>query len=79
MNHVSARSSGRRTTPPRLRAALASIATGVVAVGTTVALASSASAGTTLGAAAAETGRYFGTAVAANKLCDSDLRRHPQP
>ncbi|WP_433228060.1 endo-1,4-beta-xylanase [Micromonospora sp. CA-248260] len=71
MNHVSARSSGRRTTPPRLRAALVSIVTGVVAVGTTVALASSASAGTTLGAAAAETGRYFGTAVAVNRLADS--------
>ncbi|MEU8373359.1 endo-1,4-beta-xylanase [Micromonospora sp. NPDC048894] len=71
MNHVSARSSGRRTTPPRLRAALVSIVTGVVAVGTTVALASSASAGTTLGAAAAETGRYFGTAVAVNRLSDS--------
>ncbi|MEU0765456.1 endo-1,4-beta-xylanase, partial [Streptomyces microflavus] len=41
------------------------------AVGTTVALASSASAGTTLGAAAAETGRYFGTAVAVNRLSDS--------
>ncbi|WP_329009442.1 endo-1,4-beta-xylanase [Micromonospora rifamycinica] len=71
MNHVSARGSGRRTTPPRLRAALLSIATGVVAVGTTVALASSASAGTTLGAAAAETGRYFGAAVAVNRLSDS--------
>ncbi|MFI9639871.1 endo-1,4-beta-xylanase [Micromonospora sp. NPDC051925] len=71
MNHVSARSSGRRTTPPRLRAALVSIAAGVVAVGTTVAIASSASAGTTLGASAAENGRYFGTAVAVNKLSDS--------
>ncbi|WP_425564071.1 endo-1,4-beta-xylanase, partial [Saccharothrix xinjiangensis] len=30
-----------------------------------------ASAGTTLGASAAESGRYFGTAVAANKLGDS--------
>ncbi|WFE65504.1 endo-1,4-beta-xylanase [Micromonospora sp. WMMD714] len=71
MNPVSARGSGRRTTPPRLRAALVSIATGVVAVGTTVALASGASAGTTLGAAAAETGRYFGAAVAVNRLSDS--------
>ncbi|MFJ6194673.1 endo-1,4-beta-xylanase [Micromonospora sp. NPDC092111] len=71
MNHVSARGSGRRTTAPRLRAALVSIAAGVVAVGTTVAIASSASAGTTLGASAAEKGRYFGTAVAVNKLSDS--------
>ncbi|WP_229796413.1 endo-1,4-beta-xylanase, partial [Saccharothrix coeruleofusca] len=30
-----------------------------------------ASAGTTLAASAAESGRYFGTAVAANKLSDS--------
>uniref|UniRef100_UPI000525AB46 endo-1,4-beta-xylanase n=1 Tax=Saccharothrix sp. NRRL B-16314 TaxID=1463825 RepID=UPI000525AB46 len=39
--------------------------------GAAVLLASTASAGTTLGASAAETGRYFGTAVAANKLSDS--------
>ncbi|MEU4449155.1 hypothetical protein AB0K14_33960, partial [Actinosynnema sp. NPDC050801] len=36
-----------------------------------VVLPSVASAGTTLGASAAESGRYFGTAVAANKLGDS--------
>ncbi|MBB5800370.1 endo-1,4-beta-xylanase [Saccharothrix ecbatanensis] len=36
-----------------------------------VVLPSVASAGTTLGASAAESGRYFGTAVAANKLSDS--------
>ena len=40
-------------------------------VAATVAAASSASAGTTLGASAAEKGRYFGTAVAAGKLVDS--------
>ncbi|MDM4784500.1 hypothetical protein [Micromonospora sp. b486] len=34
-------------------------------------MATSASAGTTLGASAAEQGRYFGTAVAVNKLSDS--------
>ncbi|NUT51736.1 MAG: 1,4-beta-xylanase [Saccharothrix sp.] len=39
--------------------------------GAAVLLATSASAGTTLGASAAESGRYFGTAVAANKLSDS--------
>ncbi|MDQ2584413.1 1,4-beta-xylanase, partial [Saccharothrix yanglingensis] len=38
---------------------------------TAVVLPSIASAGTTLGASAAEQGRYFGTAVAANKLSDS--------
>ncbi|MEH0841105.1 endo-1,4-beta-xylanase [Micromonospora sp. CPCC 205711] len=71
MNHVRARGSGRLTTAPRLRAALVSIATGAVALGATVAVASSASAGTTLATSAAEQGRYFGTAVAANKLSDS--------
>ncbi|WP_422756045.1 endo-1,4-beta-xylanase [Micromonospora sp. WMMD708] len=71
MTHVSARDSGRRATPLRLRAALVPIATGLVTVATTVALAASASAGTTLGAAAAQTGRYFGTAVAVNRLSDS--------
>ncbi|MEV0460122.1 endo-1,4-beta-xylanase [Catellatospora methionotrophica] len=38
---------------------------------TTIALTSSASAGTTLGASAAERGRYFGAAIAAFKLSDS--------
>ncbi|MGB2567099.1 endo-1,4-beta-xylanase [Micromonospora citrea] len=71
MNHVPARSSGRPTTRARLRAALIAAVAGVAAVGTTVALAPNASAATTLGASAAQTGRYFGTAVAANKLSDS--------
>ena len=71
MNHVSARSSGRRTTPPRLRAALVSIATGVVAVGTTVALASSASAGTTLGAAGGREGPLLRHRGRGGKLSDS--------
>jgi len=43
----------------------------LTAVGVTVALAYPASAGTTLGASAAEKGRYFGTAVAAGKLSQS--------
>ncbi|MFC6092077.1 endo-1,4-beta-xylanase [Saccharothrix lopnurensis] len=41
------------------------------ATGAAVLVASPASAATTLGASAAERGRYFGTAVAANKLSDS--------
>ncbi|SCG43173.1 endo-1,4-beta-xylanase [Micromonospora coxensis] len=71
MNHVPARASGRSTTRARLRAALIAAVAGVAAVGTTVALAPGASAATTLGASAAESGRYFGTAVAANRLSDS--------
>ncbi|WP_158839500.1 endo-1,4-beta-xylanase [Saccharothrix deserti] len=39
--------------------------------GAAVLLATSANAGTTLGASAAESGRYFGTAVAAGRLGDS--------
>jgi endo-1,4-beta-xylanase len=56
---------------PRLRAALISVAAGAVALGTVFTVATAANAGTTLGASAAESGRYFGTAVAANKLSDS--------
>ena len=44
---------------------------GVLAAGAAVVLANPAGAATTLGASAAEKGRYFGTAVAANKLSDS--------
>ncbi|BFU45461.1 endo-1,4-beta-xylanase [Krasilnikovia sp. MM14-A1004] len=47
------------------------IATGVVAAATAVAFASAADAATTLGASAAQSGRYFGTAIAAGKLGDS--------
>ncbi|MEV4627056.1 endo-1,4-beta-xylanase [Micromonospora sp. NPDC049523] len=54
---------------PRLALALGAAAT--LAVGATMVFAPTASAGTTLGASAAEKGRYFGTAVAANKLSDS--------
>ncbi|MCX4472251.1 endo-1,4-beta-xylanase [Micromonospora sp. NBC_01655] len=53
------------------RAALVSAAVGTVAAGMVLALATAASAGTTLATAAAEKSRYFGTAVAANKLSDS--------
>ncbi|MCE6998642.1 endo-1,4-beta-xylanase [Saccharothrix sp. S26] len=53
-----------------LRAALVSTLV-TATTGAAVLLATSASAGTTLGASAAESGRYFGTAVAANKLSDS--------
>ncbi|WP_367128677.1 endo-1,4-beta-xylanase [Saccharothrix sp. HUAS TT1] len=53
-----------------LRAALVSTLV-TATTGAAVLLATSANAGTTLAASAAESGRYFGTAVAANKLGDS--------
>ncbi|WP_309115361.1 endo-1,4-beta-xylanase, partial [Saccharothrix sp.] len=51
----------------------AALVTALVAVtgGAVIYSAPSASAATTLGAAAAQTGRYFGTAVAAGRLGDS--------
>jgi endo-1,4-beta-xylanase len=55
----------------RRRIALAAAAIGLVTGTAVVTLTNTASAGTTLGASAAEKGRYFGTAVAANKLSDS--------
>ncbi|MER5702794.1 endo-1,4-beta-xylanase [Micromonospora sp. NPDC002296] len=57
----------------RTKRTLLSAATIAVALtaGMTVALASTASAGTTLKASAAEKGRYFGVAVATGKLSDS--------
>ncbi|MGI5147171.1 endo-1,4-beta-xylanase [Plantactinospora sp. CA-294935] len=57
---------------PGPRAALVSLAVGVLAAGAALTFAGSANAATTLGASAAERGgRYFGAAVAANKLSDS--------
>ncbi|MEE6260096.1 endo-1,4-beta-xylanase, partial [Plantactinospora sonchi] len=55
-----------------MRVLLVSAAAALVATGTAITFAGSASAATTLGASAAERGgRYFGTAVAANKLSDN--------
>ena len=45
---------------------------GAVTATVAVVLATGATAATTLGASAAERGRYFGTAVAASKLGDSN-------
>jgi endo-1,4-beta-xylanase len=53
-----------------MRAALVSTLV-TATTGAAVLMATSASAGTTLGASAAESGRYFGTAVAAGRLGDS--------
>nr|BFE59364.1 endo-1,4-beta-xylanase [Dactylosporangium thailandense] len=54
-----------------MRLAVTLAAVSAVAAGAAVALASGAQAGSTLGASAAEKGRYFGTAVAAGKLSNS--------
>jgi endo-1,4-beta-xylanase len=53
------------------RALSAGIVAGIAAAGL-VALSGTASAASTLGAQAAERGRYFGTAVAANRLSEAD-------
>ncbi|MFV2102926.1 endo-1,4-beta-xylanase [Micromonospora sp. LOL_024] len=71
MNNPFARASGRPPTRLRPRTALVSAVAGLALVATSVVVASSASAATTLGASAAEKGRYFGAAIAANKLSDS--------
>ncbi|MET7808319.1 endo-1,4-beta-xylanase [Micromonospora chersina] len=71
MDKVLPRGSGSTTGRRRSRVALVSAAAGAVLVAASVAMATSASAGTTLGASAAEKGRYFGTAVAAYKLSDA--------
>ncbi|BCJ56822.1 beta-xylanase [Micromonospora endophytica] len=71
MNNASARASGRPATRLRPRSALVSAVVGLALVATAVVVSSSASAATTLGASAAEKGRYFGAAIAANKLSDS--------
>ncbi|TNH31745.1 endo-1,4-beta-xylanase, partial [Micromonospora orduensis] len=55
--------------PKRTLLATATLAVALTA-GMTMALAPMASAGTTLGASAAEKGRYFGAAVATGKLSD---------
>ncbi|MGY4643005.1 endo-1,4-beta-xylanase [Cellulomonas sp. URHB0016] len=61
-----------RTTPARARTALAAATLAVATAVTCIAAAQSAQAAeSTLGAAAAQSGRYFGTAIAAYKLSDS--------
>ncbi|HEX5994438.1 MAG TPA: endo-1,4-beta-xylanase, partial [Jiangellales bacterium] len=65
-----------QTAAPRRRRTMHALislsAVGALAAGVVVAVASSASAATTLGASAAERGRYFGAAVAASKLNDGN-------
>ena len=71
MTNESARAGGHQTSRIRPRAALLSGAVGLVAAVAVMSVATSAGAATTLGASAAATGRYFGTAVAAYKLSDT--------
>ncbi len=54
------------------RKVLVLAAAGITAVAGVVVMSGTASAATTLGASAAERGRYFGTAVAANRLSEPD-------
>ncbi|MGC4745911.1 endo-1,4-beta-xylanase [Micromonospora sp. DT201] len=61
----------RPQTGPRARTAIVLAAAALLAATSAAFLPGTASAGTTLGASAAEKGRYFGTAVAAYKLNDS--------
>src|SRR3954451_22674000 len=59
-----------RSIPKQRRAVLLAVA-GSVVVATSVAVVGTAEAATTLGASAAQTGRYFGAAIAAGRLGDS--------
>jgi endo-1,4-beta-xylanase len=60
-----------RSNPGRRRALVLSAATAGVVIAAGMATAGTAEAASTLGASAAQTGRYFGTAVAAGRLGDS--------
>src|SRR4051795_8656529 len=71
MTDVPSRGGGHPPARRRLRAAFVSAVAGAAATGAVIFVATSAGAATTLGASAAATGRYFGTAVAANKLSDA--------
>src|SRR3954447_23281586 len=66
-----ARSGGRRSPRRRILGAATSLAAGLAALGAVVTFTGTADAATTLGASAAASGRYFGTAVAAYKLSES--------
>ncbi|MEU8235524.1 endo-1,4-beta-xylanase [Actinoplanes sp. NPDC048967] len=64
-----------RTSSGRRRTLLLSAATAGVVVAASIAVVGSAEAATTLGASAAQTGRYFGAAIAAGRLGDSTYTR----
>ncbi|MGI5211844.1 endo-1,4-beta-xylanase [Plantactinospora sp. CA-290183] len=71
MSNTSVPDIRRPKTRAGARIALVSLTAAALAAGAALTVATSANAGTTLGASAAERGRYFGAAVAANKLSDS--------
>src|SRR5688572_28060956 len=60
-----------RLRSPRTRAGLPLLVVGLLAAGMALVSAGTAAAGTTLGASAAEKGRYFGAAVGTYKFGDS--------
>jgi endo-1,4-beta-xylanase len=64
--------SGRRGRSSLRNALVVGATLAMAAAGTLTALTGTASAASTLGAAAAEKGRYFGTAIAANRMGESD-------
>ncbi len=61
----------RRHRSLRVRALLGGAVCAAVVVGTIAVVSEASAAASTLGAAAAQSGRYFGTAIAASKLSDS--------
>ncbi|WP_303394871.1 endo-1,4-beta-xylanase, partial [Micromonospora sp. NBS 11-29] len=61
----------RRRRSPAVRAVLAGAVSVVTVAAVAVMMPSANAAATTLGAAAAQSGRYFGTAIAAGRLGDS--------
>lgn len=72
MSTAHQRRSGLRRAGTRIRKVVAAVAVGAVTAGGLVAAAGTASAQTTLGDAAAAQGRYFGTAVAVDRLGEPD-------
>src|SRR4051812_10415896 len=70
VGRIARRGRAGRGRPPLLRALIAG-AVGVVAVAVAAVMIPDANAASTLGAAAAQSGRYFGTAIAAGRLGDS--------
>ena len=69
---MSTETAPRRLFRPRnVKAGVAALAAGVLTAGFVMALATTANAAATLGASAAQSGRYYGAAVAAFRLSDS--------
>src|SRR3954454_23929910 len=64
-----------RSIPKQRRAVLLAAVAGGVVVAASVAVVGTAEAASTLGASAAQTGRYFGAAIAAGRLGDATYTR----